>query len=251
MILAVDVGNTVTRVAVFGREGMEWCGRVPTDCTGLPGSLGRLLQEAPGLEEVQVAGVCSVVPKVDPDLRTLIREMGLQVLEIRPGLSADIRVGYTMPEELGVDRYANAAAAYHRYGGPVAVVDVGTALTMEIVDERGVLWGGPIFPGPEVALRGLGEHAARLQGRLPDAAGPMLASSTAEGISAGVAHGYPALVEGLISRARDAVSVPLPVILTGGGGSRLQGQVAGIAERIPHLTLEGIALLAGNRSPAP
>ncbi len=85
---------------------------------------------------------------------------------------------------------------------------------------------------------------ARLVPGLAGGDGGLLGDSTAAAVAAGLTHGYPALIEGLVARARQALDSEAPAVLTGGGSRHLQGSVAGITERDPHLTLRGIALIA-------
>ncbi|HKJ89054.1 MAG TPA: type III pantothenate kinase, partial [Gammaproteobacteria bacterium] len=133
-----------------------------------------------------------------------------------------------------------------RHGYPVIVVDVGTALTVEVVDGEGRLWGGPVLPGPSAAERALRGSADLLGSRSAAEEAPYLADSTGGGLAAGIQWGYPALIEGLIDRARSALSQPAPAILTGGGAAGLKGWCAGVTERDPLLTLRGIASIAAD-----
>lgn len=243
-ILAVDAGNTVTRLAAVSDGEVAALARLPSaddDPQGLATALGRLqaLQGEPPV----AAGISCVVPDRLAALRAAVGEQA-PVTEVGPETAAGLRIAYAPAESLGPDRIANAVAARDRLGIPCIAVDLGTALTVEVVDAAGVLRGGALFPGMAAAAEALGRAAARLSLAPHTERASAIGASTAAGIAAGLDYGYPALITGLLEGVRRELGTEAPAVLTGGGARRLAGTPAGIQLRDPHLTLRGVAAIA-------
>lgn len=154
------------------------------------------------------------------------------------------------PREVGADRLLNALAAHRRYGGPLIVIDFGTATTFDVVDRVGGYLGGVIAPGINLSIEALHRAAARLPrigiGR-PQA---VIGRDTVAAMQSGIFWGYVGLVEGIVSRIRGEHEAPLKVIATG-GLAPLFAEGTTVIERIDaDITLEGLRLLA-ERNPAP
>ena len=179
----------------------------------------------------------SVNPKVDArfDRRFHARRMGRD-------FPAAIRNRAKRPEKVGMDRLANAAAAWARVKGPCVAIDVGTAVTFDVVNGRGEFVGGMIAPGPSLQARSLHEHTALLPDVEVRAARRAIGRLTEEAIEAGVHLGLVGLVkEGLARIGRELGARPRS-LATGGGGVLVRDEVDEVAD---WLTLEGIALSAG------
>ena len=247
MILAVDIGNTRVRAALVEKGEVVALARVPTDSPGLVSrfreAVARLADRA-GRDRLRGAGISSVVPALEGPVSQVIDELGIPRSRVEATHNASIQVGYARPEELGPDRLANAVAAKDRFGAPCLVLDLGTALTLEVVDGGGILRSGAIFPGMDAAGQALRTSTARVD-LVPGTPGPqgLLGDSTAAAVTAGLTQGYSALIEGLASRGRQALGLEAPALLTGGGMRRLPGPLSGVTARDPFLTLRGIALL--------
>jgi len=245
-VLAVDVGNTVTRWAALRGGEVVVVGRLPTAVSdgsaleaGLRDRLVGWLGGAP-----REVGVACVVPAVLGPLRQRLAALGAPVVAVGPGNQAGLVSAYQPPEALGPDRIANAVAARQRFGAPCIAVDLGTALSVEVVDGDGVLRGGLLFPGVRAAVGALSTAAALLGPAEAGAATRVIGSSTGDGIAAGVGWGYPALIDGLLARIREELGAPAPAVLTGGGVRHLAGAPQAVQARDPHLTLRGIAAIA-------
>jgi type III pantothenate kinase len=158
-------------------------------------------------------------------------------------LSLGIQVRTDAPHETGTDRIANCAAAYARFGGPVIVVDVGTATKIEAVTAGGEFLGGVIAPGPAVTLEALASRAARLYAvelRLPETA---IGRNTVAAVQSGVVAGHLALIEGMVSRVRDELGGAQHVVLTGGFAEIFAPAKSCITDYVPDLTLRGLRLI--------
>jgi type III pantothenate kinase len=245
-VLAVDVGNTVTRLAALRGGEVVAVGRLPTagrDRSALVTRLrDRLLAWLGGAP--QVVGIGCVVPAVLEPLRQGLAHLDVPVVTVGPGNQAGLMSAYQPPDALGSDRIANAVAARQRFGAPCIAVDLGTALSFEVVDGDGVLRGGLLFPGVHAAMAALGEATALLGPAAAGSAASVIGSSTGDGIAAGVGWGYPALIDGLLGRIREELGSPAPAVLTGGGVRHLVGAPQAVQARDAHLTLRGIAAIA-------
>ncbi len=151
--------------------------------------------------------------------------------------------GYRKPERLGVDRWLAVIAARHHHPLPACVVDCGTALTLDVVDENGRHQGGLICPGPELMRRALVQGTAdlRLDDREP-VSGP-LGDSTAAAVALGVNQALLGFVERSV-RDLERCWSPLHVILTGGGAARLASDLSRAVHLVPDLVLKGLAVVS-------
>jgi type III pantothenate kinase len=156
---------------------------------------------------------------------------------------------YARPERLGVDRWLAMIAAYHRARGAAIVVDAGTALTIDVVDERGVHQGGLIAPGVETQRRAL---MVNTQLRAEDQGRPLglLADDTHEAVNWGTLHGALGMIERVHGvAARDLA--PMRGYLTGGEATLLAENLNGNWLVVPDLVLEGLALVSRETAAAP
>lgn len=255
MLITLNIGNTNTSGAAWDGQRPAAAWRLRTD----PGRtadeyavvLGALLaHHGVDRRRVNAVALCSVVPSLTPVFAAVAGTCwGVEPLVVHPGLSLGIRLGYENPGELGADRIANAVAAYSRYGGPVIVVDLGTATTVDAVTADGVFEGGAIAPGVGISSEALFRRAARLSGvqlTMPERA---IGRSTAAGLRSGIVFGFAGQVDALVARVSAELGGPALVVATGGLASLIQPASHTIREIEPLLTLEGIRLIH-DRNPA-
>jgi type III pantothenate kinase len=257
-VLLVDAGSTRTKLAlVTGGElvrlgsfatggGVGWEDRFAA-AAAVAGVL-----DAPGVAHVAVAAAVRSLPD---RLGAWLRRRGHGTVPVRAvtAATAGLPVDYRRPATLGPDRIADAVAAAERWGAPVVVADVGTAVTCDLVAAGPRFAGGAIAPGPEAAYRGLVEAAPQLArrsgGLRPHAAAPAVPTSTDEAVRSGVLRGLGALIDGLARDYQRRVG-PCPVVATGG----LADVAARYSEAVTavdlDLTLWGIHLAALAREPA-
>ncbi|HKJ70472.1 MAG TPA: type III pantothenate kinase [Gammaproteobacteria bacterium] len=243
-ILAVDVGNTVTRLGVVAAGEVQAGLRVPTAAADYADLLRRGLARLAPSEPPAAAGVCSVVPGRQGLVEETVAGLGAPPVVVGPEAAGGLTIAYEAPETLGPDRIANALAAWERFRGACIAVDLGTALSLEAVDGRGALLGGALFPGIRAARAALEGAAARPipapRGRTWRAIG----RDTGEAVAAGSGFGFPGLIEGLVAATREELGVPAPAVLTGGGVRGLARWPVSIDACDRHLTLRGTALAA-------
>ena len=256
MLLVVDAGNTNI---VFGvHDGATWRGiwRIGTDVRRTSDEYAvwlLALLALSGLDRGQVsrAVISTVVPPALYHLRRLCRDwFSLEPLLAGTHLDWGFEIRMENPSEVGLDRLLDGLAAHQKYGGPVLVIDFGTATTFNVIDGDGNYCGGAIAPGINLSVEALHSAAARLPrvgvGR-PQA---VIGRNTIVAMRSGIFWGYIGLIEGLTTRIRNEFKAPMKVVATG-GLAPLFSEGTQIIERIdPELTLDGLRLLAA-RNPNP
>lgn len=251
MLLAIDSGNTNTVFAVFDDDDKvrgEW--RLSTspnrtaDEFGL--SLKQLMAEV-GLKprDVTAAIIATVVPATLFALKTLCRNtFGCDPRVVGdPGLELGLKVLVDRPDEVGADRLVNAISAFDRYGGPLIVVDFGTATTFDIIDAEGSYLGGVIAPGVNLSLEALHMAAAKLPRVDVKKTERVTGKDTVAAMQSGIYWGYVSLIEGLVARLRVEHGADTEVIATGGLAPLFTEAVACIKQSDPELTLRGLLLV--------
>ena len=256
MLLLIDAGNTNVVFAVH--DGHEYRGvwRIATDPQRTSDEYAVWLFglfQLTGIDRaaVKAAVIGTVVPVALYNLRRLVRDwFALEPLVARPALKWGFDIRMDRPEEVGADRLLNALAAQHAYGGPLVVVDFGTATTFDVVDSDGAYIGGVIAPGINLSIEALHRAAARLPRIGIGRPKSVIGRGTIPAMQSGIYWGYVAMVEGLVARISAEYGRPLKVIATGGLASLLAEGATVIRHIDPDLTLDGLRLLA-DRNPAP
>lgn len=162
-VLVIDVGNSSTTIARYRRGRISRVAAVAGGLRAQPAACRAALLHAAAGAPPRGAMLASVVPAVDAAWRRLVRRAtGLAVTTLRHDLKLPVRLDYRGPETTGADRLANVAAAVVRYGAPALVVDIGTAVTYDLVSADRRFFTGVIGPGPEILARALHDYTAQL-----------------------------------------------------------------------------------------
>jgi type III pantothenate kinase len=256
MLLVVDAGNTNVVFAVHDGAGWRGIWRIATDPQRTSDEYAVWLLTLLGHSRLKPADIKrtvigTVVPAALYHLRRLCREwFAAEPLVARASLDWGFDIRVDRPDEVGADRLLNSLAAHRRFGGPLVVVDFGTATTFDVVAGDGGYVGGVIAPGINLSIEALHRAAARLPrigiGR-PQA---VIGRSTVPAMQSGVYWGYVGLVEGLVSRIKAEYGEKLKVVATGGLAPLFAEGTLMIEHIDPDLTLDGLRLLAA-RNPAP
>ena len=168
MLLALDVGNTNVTIGVFKRKEIIEVFRITTKLPRTSDEFGILISnllKEKGLDEheVKAAIIGSVVPNIMHSLTSgLIKYFDVKPIIVGPGIKTGINLGRFNPREVGADRIVDLVAGYELYGGPVIVVDFGTATTYDLVTEDGRFVGGVTSPGIRTSANALWQQAAKL-----------------------------------------------------------------------------------------
>ncbi|MGD0355811.1 MAG: type III pantothenate kinase [Dehalococcoidia bacterium] len=249
MLLAIDIGNTNVTFGAFEGEHIKSTWRVSTAIHRMPDEYANLmlsLMERQGVKAAQIDDVviCSVVPP----LLLIFEEVCKKYLRKTPlvveaGVKTGVRIDMDNPREVGPDRIVNAVAAHHLYGGPVIVIDMGTATTMDVVAKGGKYIGGAIAPGIAIATEALFTRTAvlpRIELSLPKKA---IGRNTVAAMQSGIVFGYIGLIEGLINRIQAELDEKAKVVATGGFATLMARATDLIDEVNPDLTLIGLRLI--------
>ncbi len=249
MLLAIDIGNTNVTIGVFEGDDLRTTFRFATDTRKMPDeyavTINQLLPlQGMALSDIDAVALCSVVPPLTRSFVDLARTyFHVEPLEVGSGTRTGIRVRYDAPRDVGADRVVDAAAAFKMFGGPVIVVDVGTATVFDAVNDQGDYLGGAIAPGISIAADSLFHSTAMLR-RVELAPPPTaIGRNTVHAIQSGLVLGYSELVKGMVRRFRDELGQHASVVATGGLAEVVASE-AGVFDSVdPNLTLTGLKIV--------
>jgi len=258
MLLALDVGNTNTKLGLFRLDGetpalaANW--RLTTHRAQTVDEYGALfinLFHMKGIDPAQVKHIIisSVVPPLDSMLRQVCETaFHIEPLFVEPGIKTGMPVLVDNPTELGADRLCDSIAAFEKYGGPCIVVDFGTATKFEVISGRGEYLGGVIAPGLGLSAEALFSRAAKLARVDIKRPAKVIGTNTVGHLQSGLYYGYIGLVDGILDRIIGELAAGEPaqkprVIASGGLAHMIAPDSKYIAEIDDMLTLEGLRIL--------
>lgn len=256
MLLAINSGNTNTVFALYDGETEVGVWKMAADARRTSDEYAvwlTHLMALDGLSPDRVTGVIvsNVVPAVTFNLKTLCRRyFKTEPLFVGdPGVKLGIDVLLDRPEEVGADRVVNAIGGKDKFGAPLIIVDLGTATTFDVVDEKGNYCGGAIAPGINLSLKALEMAAAKLPHVEIRRTQQVIGRSTIPAMQSGLFWGYVGLIEGLVARIRAEFGRPMRVIATGGLAPLFAGATSVIEAQDPNLTLWGLRLIHERNQP--
>ncbi len=250
MVLVVDVGNTHIVLGVFEDKKLLASWRLGTNKERTSDELGMLIlglfnHEKLSINKVEAVVVASVVPPIMYTLEHAIKKyINTQPMIIGPGTKTGINIRCQNPKEVGADRIVNAVAGFELYGGPLIIVDMGTATTFCAISERGEYLGGVICPGIKISAEALYQKAAKLP-RI-DLVKPesVIGKNTVSSMQSGVFYGYVGQVDYIVNRIKKEMNEKnIRVIATGGLSRLIAEESIAINDVNPTLTLEGLRLI--------
>jgi len=249
MLLVFDVGNSNIVVGIFNEEKLLRSWRLSTERNQTGDEyeikIRSLLSTAQiSVEDITDVIISSVVPPLMPALELMTANcFGTRPLVVEPGIKTGLSILYDNPREIGADRIVNAVAGYELYGGPLIIIDFGTATTFCVIDDEGRWTGGAISPGIGISAEALFQQASRLPRIELVKPKQVVGRNTVAGMQSGIIFGYVGLVDGLVNRINAEIGVKHKVIATGG----MAEVIAGVSETIEaveaDLTLEGLRLI--------
>jgi len=249
MLLAVDVGNTHTVVGIYAGAELVAHWRMSSGAHRTGDEAWLTVKNFCGNEGIDTAKLSRVgIASVVPDLTGIFETIAHRYLKVEPvvisgALDMGMQIEYDDPDSVGADRICNAVAGYTRYGGPLIIVDFGTATTFDIVSARGSYMGGVICLGIESSAAELHRRAARLPKvdlRFPTS---VIARDTVSSMQAGLMYGTLEALEGLVRRIRKELGSDAGVIATGGLAPVIARHTSIFTAVEPSLVLEGIRLI--------
>ena len=250
MILVVDVGNTNITYGVYEGKKLKTTFRMMSKLPRTSDEYGISLRELLRINDVEhtdIEGtiIASVVPNVMHSLVGVItRYIGKTPMIVGPGIKTGIKIVTENPREIGPDRIVDAVAAYEIYGGPVLVLDFGTATTYDLVTEDGCFAAGITAPGIRISAKALWEDTAKLPEIEIKKPKSILAQETISSMQAGLVYGQIGQTEYIINRVRKESGYDdLKVVATGGLGSIIADETDAIQVYDRGLTLEGLRII--------
>ncbi|TWH58854.1 pantothenate kinase [Desulfitobacterium sp. LBE] len=249
MILVFDVGNTNIVLGVYEQKDLIYHWRISTDKSRTVDEYAVIIKnlfDLNGLDMSRIKAVVmsSVVPPVMPTLESLARKyFDVEPLVIGPGVKTGMPIVYDNPREVGADRIVNAVAAYHKYGGPLVIVDFGTATTFCAISKRGEYLGGAIAPGVGISTEALFQRASKLPRIGIVKPKSIIAKNTVAGMQSGIYYGYTGQVDRIVALMKQELGRDTRVIATGGLAELIQEDSQEIETVDPFLTLEGLLLI--------
>ncbi|WP_347489885.1 type III pantothenate kinase [Desulfoscipio sp. XC116] len=249
MILVFDVGNTNIVLGVFKERELVENWRLSTARHRTSDEYGILLRDlfrasTVTMEDIKATVLSSVVPPINPTLeRTCRKYFGLTPHMVGPGTKTGMPIKYENPREVGADRIVNAVAGYEQYGGPLIIVDFGTATTFCVISAKGEYWGGAIAPGIGISTEALFARAAKLP-RVELVKPPsIIGKNTVNSMQSGIVYGFVGQVNEIVRRMKKEIdSVPL-VVATGGLAELIAGETSAIDRVDKYLTLNGLRII--------
>ena len=250
MLLVIDVGNTHITLGVFKEKELVGTFRLTTRQNRTSDEYGIFmcdLLKYQGIpkEEIEDVIISSVVPDVMHSLTSsVIKYFHVKPLNVGPGCKTGIRITAVNPKEVGADRIVDAVAAYEIYGGPVLVLDFGTATTYDLSTEDGSFASGITSPGIEISAKALWQDAAKLPKIAIQKPESILAKETISSMQAGLVYGYIGQVEYIVKKVKEESGIEdLKVVATGGLGKLIADETESIDVYDAQLTLEGLRII--------
>ncbi|MCI9167640.1 MAG: type III pantothenate kinase [Dorea sp.] len=250
MLLVIDVGNTNITLGVFKEEELLGTFRMTTKLPRTSDEYGIMLKELverQGIrgKDIDAVIIASVVPDIMHSLGSaMIKYFGIKPVIVSAGIKTGIRIVTENPKQVGADRIVDAVAAYTLYGGPVIVIDFGTATTYDIVGPDATFEGAVIAPGIRTSAQAMWGQAAMLPAieiKKPDT---ILAKETVSSMQAGIVFGQIGQVEYIVDRIRrESGYTDAKVVASGGLGNIIARETEVIDVYDPQLTLKGLRII--------
>ncbi|GHV54292.1 type III pantothenate kinase [Synergistales bacterium] len=248
MLIVLDIGNTNTVAGVFDGRRLVGHWRLSSsertsDEAGVV-ILGILDREKIAAGDFDGAILSSVVPRLEEVWFDAIRRyIGIAPVVVSRHIDLGLGVEVDNPDEVGADRLVNSVAAMTKYGRPVVSVDLGTAITLDVVSRDGAYIGGAIAPGLGVSMETLFSRAAKLPQVALASPGRFIGRNTMEAVQSGIINGFVGLVDSLVEGIFTEIGTRCPVVATGGHAEIIASQSGTITHIEPWLTLEGLLIL--------
>jgi type III pantothenate kinase len=250
MVFVIDVGNTHMVMGVYDKEELLMSWRMGTDWEKTSDEIGMFIMSLfkhENIDEKQIENVIisSVVPPIMYSLEHAIRKyFKKEPLVVGPGIKTGINIKTDNPREVGADRIVNAVAAFEIYGGPLIIIDMGTATTFCAISSKGEYIGGVICPGMKISAEALFQRAAKLP-RI-DLVKPqnIIGKNTVNSMQSGIVYGYIGQVDYIVNRMKQEMAEDSITVIATGGLARLIAEESKTINHInTRLTLEGLRII--------
>ena len=250
MFFAIDVGNTNIKIGIFDGKNLITTFRMNSQIVHTTDEYGLMLKQIPevqGIDLTKIEGgiISSVVPKVMESLHNaIVKYFGIKPIIVGPGIKTGIKLTSSNPKEVGADRLVDVVSGYEKYGGPLLVIDFGTATTYNLVTADGSFSVGITAPGVKISAKALWEDAAKLPEIEIKKPSSILATETVTSMQAGLIYGQIGATKYIIEQVKKEMGYDnLKVVATGGMGSIISPEVEEIDYYDINLTIDGLRIL--------
>lgn len=246
MFVAIDVGNTETKIGCFQGPELVNAWRVTTQAQRTPDEYGVLFTQLFDASRIAIGGVeavviASVVPKIDtPIAEACRRYFGREPEFFKAHRQTLMPVATDRPGEVGADLVACAIGGRALYGAPLIVISYGTATVFMAISAQGAYLGVAIAPGINISIDALVGRTAKLPQIALEAPRHAICTDTISALQSGIVYGYVGQTEAMVSRFRAEMGADVPVVATGGLADVLARHTAVITAVQPHLSLIGL-----------
>lgn len=247
MLLAIDLGNTNIKYGVFDGKKMVASFRVSSRISRTADEYGSVLVgllSNSGIKNSDIDGIIfsSVIPALNYTICHMCEYFfGISPLMIGPGIKTGLNIKADNAREVGADIIVNSVSAFNKYGGPIVVIDFGTATTFDVISDKCDLVGVVIAPGIKTSLEGLATKTAQLPMVELDAPKTVIGKNTKHCMQAGIIFGFAGLVENILKKIKKELGVDeITVVATGGLGEIIAKEVKMINTVDRTLTLDGL-----------
>ena len=222
MILAIDIGNTNIVVGCIDSKQTYFIERLSTVRTKTELEYAvdlKTVLDLYHIKRIDIEGciISSVVPQITNAVKLAAEKvLKKEPMVLGPGVKTGLNILMDNPGQLGADLVANAVAGIHEYSLPLAIIDMGTASTVSVVDEKKHYVGGMIFPGMGVSLDALTARASQLSGISIEAPKRIIGKNTIECMKSGVIYSNAAALDGIVDRIEEELGQKITVVATGG-----------------------------------
>jgi type III pantothenate kinase len=249
LLLAMDVGNTNIMLGVYSGENLEIWWRISTKRAQTEDEYGviiRNLFQQNGLkaECIKAVIISSVVPPLLCSLEKMSKKyFKVSPMIVGPGIKTGLNILMDNPREVGADRIVNAVGAIGLYGGPLIIVDFGTATTFCVISSKGEYLGGAIAPGIQISTEALFQKAAKLPRVELLRPQKIIGKNTVSSMQSGFFYGFVGQVDGIVGRMLKELNEKPFVVATGGLAGLIATESETIEEVNYFLTLEGLRII--------
>lgn len=249
MLLVFDIGNSNIVMGTYEGKKLMKHWRISTDRQKTGDEYGMLMNDLFRYQGIRMSDIHAIIissvvpPLVVPMVKMCERYFHIHPLVVGPGIKTGIKLHYENPRSIGADRIVNVVGAYEQFGGPLIVIDIGTATTFDVVNDAGDFMGGVIAPGIGTSSDALFQTAAQLPRIELVPPKQIICRNTIQGMQAGIIFGYVGQIDEIVRRIKAEYGADMTVIATG-GLARMIAKESATIDKVDHfLTLTGLQVL--------
>lgn len=250
MFLALDIGNTHTSFALYRNDDLLGHWRVTSIISRTEDEIAVQVgffcnQLGKKITDITAVGISSVVPNLTIAAHRMADKYITKndVLIVGSHCDTGMPILYDDPAAVGADRICNAIAGFKKYGGPLIIIDFGTANTFDVVSKKGEYLGGVIAPGLETSAADLHRRAARLPKIEIEFPERIIGTNTVQSMKSGIMFSSVDSINGMVHRIREELGENAKVIATGGYASIIASRTPVIEHIEPTLVLDGVRII--------